>query len=98
MSKILQYIFFFSLITSRCLLFIVSLMDTLQLYEVLSQPRTVSRDSGYTTPSPMVGNVSAKDNQKVCYNFLFSYVWGCCNKKVQVLGEGAIFIYHATKQ
>jgi hypothetical protein len=49
-------------------------MDTLQLYEVLPQPRTVSRDSGYTTPSPMVGNVSAKDNQKVRYNFLFSYV------------------------
>ncbi|GFG33539.1 hypothetical protein Cfor_03446 [Coptotermes formosanus] len=34
------------------------------LYEVLPQPRTVSRDSGYTTPSPMVGNVSVKDNQK----------------------------------
>ena len=71
-SKILN--FFFIVITSWCLLFIVSLMDTLQLYEVLSQPRTVSRDSGYTTPSPMVGNVSAKDNQKVSHKFLFSYM------------------------
>jgi hypothetical protein len=43
-------------------------MDTLQLYEVLQQPRTVSRDSGYTTPSPMFGNVSAEDNRKVCHN------------------------------
>jgi len=34
------------------------------------QLQTVSRDSGYTTPSPMVGNVGAEDNQ-VCHNFCF---------------------------
>jgi len=43
-------------------------MDTLQLSEVLPQPRNVPRDSRYTTPSPMVGNVSAEDNQKVRHN------------------------------
>jgi len=43
-------------------------MYTLQLSEVLQQPQNVSRDSEYTSPSPMVGNVSAEDNQKLCHN------------------------------
>ena len=42
-------------------------MDTLQLSEVLSQPQNVSRDSRYTSSSPMVGNVSAEDNQNICH-------------------------------
>lgn len=35
------------------------------LCEVLRQSQTVSRDSGCSTPFPMVGNFGAKDNQKV---------------------------------
>jgi hypothetical protein len=40
-------------------------MATLQLYEILPQPRTLSRDSDYTSP-PMAKNFSAEDNQQVC--------------------------------
>jgi hypothetical protein len=40
-------------------------IDVLQLYEVLPQSRTVSRDSGYKTASPMAGGVSTENDQKV---------------------------------
>ena len=75
-------------------------MVTSQLYEVLPQPRTVSRDSGYTTPSPMVGNVSAKDNQKVCHNFCFLMCRDAVTKTYRCCGVGGetIFTYQATKQ
>jgi len=72
-------------------------MVTSQLYEVLPQPRTVSRDSGYTTPSPMVGNVSAKDNLKVCHNFFFLCIRDAVTKTQVLWGGETIFIYHATK-
>jgi hypothetical protein len=40
-------------------------MFYLQMYEVLPRPRSASRDSGYTTPSPLVENVSIRSDQKV---------------------------------
>jgi hypothetical protein len=60
------------------------------LYEVLPQPRTVSRDSGYTTPSPMVGSISAKDDQKVAS--LREKVIQCavCEKAAEVKCSGCL--------
>ena len=68
------------------------------MYEELRQPRTVCRDSGYTTP-PMIGNFSAKDNQKVCHN-CFHMCRDAVIKNIQLLvwGVETVFIYHATKQ
>jgi hypothetical protein len=77
-------------------------MYTLQLSEVLQQPQNVSRDSEYTSPSPMVGNVSAEDNQKLCHK-LFCFLMcrdAVIKTNLQCLcGEGkTIFTYQATKQ
>lgn len=40
-------------------------INVLQLYKVLPQSRTISRDSGYKTASPMAGSVSTENDQKV---------------------------------
>jgi hypothetical protein len=56
------------------LAYLLFIIDVLQLYEVLPQSRTVSRDSGYKTPSPMAGDVSIINDQKVSISVILLFL------------------------